>query len=341
LVHFCRHQYVEMILRSFASNQPYTLIAVPVTVLAALIPAAWGGGLVPLVADFPADDLFYWVYQSKAMVVGITATLIIAGAFYSNLVFNRHEFYNVPVFVPAIMYAMSATVLSLIQLSLPVLLANVFFLAGLNKQLLVFRQTRVLAEYFEAGFWYGMAAVFFPPYLALAAGLWITTIVTRAFHWREHVLPLIAFSAPFLYWVVWKYWNNEIGDLVLFHKTITYDVQGYFARFSWAENVFFIVSLLSILMSLPRYLFLADRASNKARSVKNVFLIMALAMSLAIFVGYVLVLKWILLCVALPLTFVAGYWFTNYRYSLVAPLAFYVFCAAATLVVLHFYGVIA
>ncbi len=329
-----------MILRSFASNQPYTLIAVPVTVLLALMPAAWHGGLSPMQVDFPADDLFYWVYQSKAAVVGITASLIIAGAFFANLVFNKHEFYNVPVYVPAIMYAMTATVLSLIQLSLPVLLANVFLLAGLNKQLLVFRQTRVLAEYFECGFWYGMAAVFFPPYLALAAGLWFTTIITRAFHWREHLLPLIAFCVPFLYWVVWKYWNDDMGDLVLFHKTMTYDVQGYFMSFSWPESVFFIVTVISIALSLPRYLFLADRASNKARSVKNVFLIMAVAMSLAIFLGYLLVLKWILLCAALPVTFIAGYWFTNYRYSLISPLMFYIFCSATTLVVLHFYHLI-
>ncbi len=329
-----------MILRSLASNQPYTLIAVPVTVLAALLPAVWQTGLVPLRVDFPADEIFQYVYRSKEAVVGLTALLIIVGAFVSNGVFNRHEFYNVPVYVPAVMYAMTATVLSVIQLSLPLLLANVFLLAGLNRQLQVFRQSRVLAEYFESGFWFGMAAVFFPPYLALAAGLWVTTLVTRSFHWREHFLPLIAFSVPFLYWLTWKYWNNEMDSLVLFRKVLTYDIQGFFSSFSWAETLFFLVAIICLGLALPRYLFLADRASNKARSVKSVFLIMALSMALAMVLGYLLVLKWVLLTMLLPITFVGGYWFTNYRYSLLAPFAFYAYCTAATLVMLHFYHII-
>jgi hypothetical protein len=329
-----------MILRSFASNQPYTLIAVPVTVLMALLPAIWHGGLVPMNADFPADELFYGVYQSQILTVGITSLLIIAGAFISNLVFNRHEFFNVPVYVPALMYAMVGSVLVLIQLSLPVLLANIFLLAGLNKQLKVFRQTRVLAEYFECGFWYGLAAVCFPPYLALAAGLWFTTIITRAFHWREHVLPLIAFSMPFVYWIVWKYWSNEMDDLVLFRRIFTYDVRTYFQSFSWIESTFFVVSIIAMLIALSRYLFLSDRASNKARSVKYVFLIMAVAITLSMLLGYFLVMKWVLLCMLLPITFIIGYWFTNYRYSLIAPFAFYLYCASCTLVLLHYYHLV-
>lgn len=329
-----------MILRSLASNQPYTLIAVPVTVLAALLPAFWQSGLVPLRLDFPADEIFQYVYQSTEAVVGLTALLIIAGAFISNAVFNRHEFYNVPVYVPAVMYAMTASVLSVIQLSMPLLLANIFLLAGLNRQLQVFRQSRVLAEYFEGGFWFGMAAVFFPPYLVLAAGLWVTTWVTRSFHWREHILPMVAFCMPFLYWLAWKYWNNDLDNLVLFHKVFTYDIQGFFSSFSWAETLFFIVAIVAFALALPRYLFLADRASNKARSIKSVFLIMAIAMVLAMLLGYFLVLKWVLLTMLLPITFVVGYWFTNYRYSLLAPLAFYVYCIASTLVMLHFYHII-
>lgn len=329
-----------MILRAFSSNQPYTLIAIPVTILLALMPSAWAGGLPLVQADFPADDLFFQIYRSKEMTVAVASALLIAGAFFCNAVFNKHEFYNIPVFVPALMYAMLGSVISVMQLSLPALLANIFVLAGLNRQLQVFRQTRVLAEYFECGFWYGMAAVFFPPYIMLAVGLWITTIITRAFSWREHVLPLLAFSVPFLYWVVWKYWNNELNDLILFRKVFSYDARLFFGQFNWTQTSFMIVALAAMGLGLPRYLFLADRASNKARSVKQVFIFMAVAMILAMILGYLLVLKWILLAMLLPLTFIAGYWFTNYRYSLIAPLVFYVLCVCSTLVILNFYHLV-
>jgi hypothetical protein len=326
-----------MILRSFASNQPYTLIMVPILVLLSVLPMAWGSAPIPVVSGFPSDELFRFVYLNSTTLAVTTSVLILSGAILANLIFNKHEFYNIPVFVPALMYAVTAVAISMIQLSLPVLLANVFLLAGLNKQLRIFRQTRVLGEYFESGFWFGMAAVCFPPYLTLAFGLWMTTIVTRAFHWREHLLPLVAFSVPFLYWLTWKYWNSQWDDIVLFRKVISFDVNSFFHEMKWGQGLYLIVTVIVVILALPRYIFLSDRASNKARSVKNVFLIMSVAMMAAFILGYFLVMKWILMTALLPVAFIAGYWFTNYRYSLIAPFAFYTYCAAATIVVLEYY----
>jgi hypothetical protein len=329
-----------MILRSFASNQPYTLIVIPLTVGAALLPSISQKSLPLVNCGFPADDLFHWVYQSQNAIVWTSIVLILGGAILANMVFNKHEFHNVPVYVPALMYTMLGTTIALIQLSLPALLANVFVLAALNRHLRIFRQSRVLAEYFESGFWYGLAAVFFPPYLLLIAGLWATTLVMRAFHWREHFLPIVSFCVPFLYWIVWKYWQGELGQLVLFYKTFTYDSRSYFHDFGNINMLFSIAAAGSFIGAIPRYIFLSDRATNKARSVKNIFLIMALCMVLCMLLGYVFILKWILLSVLLPLTFVIGYWFTNYRFSLIAPFVFYFLCVCSVLVVLNFYGLL-
>ncbi len=329
-----------MILRSFASNQPYTLIVIPLTVAAALLPSIGRKALPVVNCGFPADDLFHWIYLSPVAIVITTMLLILGGAMLANTVFNKHEFYNVPVYVPALLYSMLGTSIGLIQLSLPALLANIFLLAGLNKHLRIFRQSRVLAEYFESGFWYGLAAVFFPPYLLLIAGLWVTTFVMRAFHWREHLLPVVSFCVPMLYWIVWKYWQGELNQLVLFYKTFTYDAKSYFFNFNAITTLFALTAAGSFIGALPRYTFLSDRASNKARGVKNIFLIMALCMIICMFMGYVLILKWILMTVLLPLAFVIGYWFTNYRYSLIAPFVFYFLCICSILVVTNFYGLV-
>jgi hypothetical protein len=329
-----------MILRSFASNQPYTLIVIPLTVGAALLPAISQKPLPLMNCGFPADELFSWIYQSPNAIVWTALALILGGAIVANLVFNKHEFFNVPVYVPALLYGMLGTTIALIQLSLPALLANIFVLAGLNKHLKIFRQSRVLAEYFETGFWYGLAAVFFPPYLLLIAGLWVTTLVLRAFHWREHLLPIVSFSVPFLYWFVWKYWQGETDQLVLFYKTFTYDSRSYFQDLNRYNLLFTIATGGTLIAALPRYAFLTDRSSNKSRSVKNIFIIIAICMALSMVMGYFLVLKWLLLTMLLPLTFIIGYWFTNYRYSLAAPFVFYFLCICSLLVVLSYYGLL-
>ncbi len=328
-----------MILRQFAYNQPYLLGAAPIIVLSMLVPSAWASGLPIFNCNFPADDLFGWVYQSKAGTVAMACVLVIAGALLSNSVFNRHEFYPVPSYIISLVYAGLGSAMCLHNCSLPALLAALFIIIGLNKQLQVFKQSRVLSEYFECGFWFGMAAMFFPPFIILAVGMWLNILFTRTFNWREHLLPLIAFCVPFIYWWVWKYWNNELGDLVLFHRISSFNQASMQFSLNWPERVFFSTVLIAFALALPRYLFLGERASNKARSVKSVFLVMALSMCGAFVLGYFLVFKVIFLTLLVPTTFIIGYWFANYRYSLIAPFVFYATGLAMLYMTLSHYGV--
>ncbi len=309
-------------------------------VLVLLMPSAWTVGLPIFNSNFPADDLFVWVYQNKVGTIALACALLISGAWLSNTIFNRHEFFNVPSYVLAIIYAGLGSAISLYQCSLPALIASLFILLGLNKQMQVFKQSKVLSEYFECGFWYGMAAIFFPPFVFLILGLWLTVLFMRSFKWREHILPIVAFSVPFIYWIVWKYWKDEMNDLVLFRSISSFDPIGLQMVVTWPQRIFFSLVAIAFVMALPRYLFLGDRASNKARGVKNIFSIMALSIVLAFVLGYLFFSKFILLALLIPLTFIIGYWFTNYRYSLAAPLMFYVLGTAMVLMALAHYGVL-
>ena len=312
-----------MILRTYASNQPLSLGLLPVTTLLVLFMAAARDRLEALHADFPADRLFAGWYSSPYALAALSGVLILLGAYLANVVFNRHEFFNVPVYIPAFMYSLLATTLAVIQLSIPVLLANLFLLLGLNRQLKIFQQPRVLAEYFEAGLYYGIAALCFPPYLSLAAAIWAGTMVFRAFHWREYLLPLIAFAVPFVYWISWLYFYDNLSALVLFHKWVSFDVQSFFSSWGRSERVFGITILICLLFALPRYLFLNERSSNRSKTIRILFFLVALAAAGSYFLAYALTWKWIIMALLLPVAFTLGYWFANYRVSLAGPFLFY------------------
>ncbi len=318
-----------MILRIYASNQPLTLALLPFTTLGVLLTAAARGQLTAVNMGFPMDSYLANSLESPyslAMLVGI---LILGGAYLTNTIFNRHEFYNVPVFVPALIYSMLAATIALIQLSIPVLVANIFLLLGLNRHLKIFHQPRVLAEYFETGFWYGLAAVCFPPYLMLAAAIWVGSISTRAFHWREYLLPVIAFAVPFCYWFSWLYFTDRVDAIVLFQKWVSFDSQSFFASWDKSAKTFGIVLILALLFAIPRYLFLSERSSNKAKTVRTIFFVVALALVGSYFLAYVLIWKWIVMSLLLPIAFLLSYWFSNYRVSFLAPFLFYAISLAS------------
>lgn len=328
-LHFCCRPIVDMILRTYASNQPLSLALLPITTLAVLLAAAASGHLEAYNAGFPVDYYLADWYKNSFTLAALSGALILGGAYLANTVFNRHEFFNVPVFVPAFTYSLMGATLALIQLSVPVLVANVFVLLGLNKHLKIFHQPRVLAEYFETGFWYGLAAVCFPPYLALAAAIWAGSIITRAFHWREYLLPMVAFAVPFGYWLSWLYFQDSMDGMVLFRKWVSFDRQSYFSTWDTSYWTFGAIALGSLLFALPRYLFLSERSSNKAKTIRTIFFVVAVALVVSYFAAYILIWQWVVMALLLPVAFLLGYWFANYRVSLVAPFFFYALLATS------------
>lgn len=304
---------------------------------AILLPQLSGVVESPVQSGFPLDGALVALYLNKYVLVFGAWLLVIAGALLSNFTFNRNEFHTAPTFLPGLLYALVASALSLVQISMPALLANLAVLVGVNVLLPVYRQPRALAEYFSAGFWFGLAALTFPPYLSLLAALIVAVVYTRAFNWREHLVSILGFGSPFLYWVCWKFWWNDMGNLILFHATVTYDDVPMVGAEVWVQRVFLTLIALTLVLALTRYLFVSDRVNNKVRIVKVVFFLVALALLSSHILSVQLCTQWLVAPIIIPVTFLGGYWYTNYRFSLVAPFMFYALLVCALLVAFNHY----
>lgn len=326
-----------MILRALSSNQPHTLIFTPIAVVGLLLPMLLGHSFQTVDSGFPSGGWLESLHLNPLILNIVVIVLIVSGGILANRVFNKHEFLSIPVFTPAFVYAFTACGLSLIQLSVPALLANIFVLLGLNKHLSVYRQPAVLSFYFESAFWYGIAAVLFSPFIVLLPGMVIAILITRSFNWREVFVPIVVFCVPFLYWLAWFYIRGNHEDIILFNKIISWDSVLFFSLLSWPKRVFMLTVLATFIAALPRYIFPSERGSNKGESVKNVFMVMAVSTIGAFVVGYFLTFKWTLLSLTLPIAVVAGYWFSNYRTSLFAPFFFYAFCCATIILTVATY----
>jgi hypothetical protein len=171
-----------MILRSFASNQPFVLLSLPIVVGAMVMPAAFAQPVAWMELPLPLEPtLGQWLAPIWIRAIVVTIAVLF-GAWLANTVFNRSEFFNTPTYVIAFIYAFLGGVWSLHQCSPSVLIAGVLVLLGLDRQLRIFKQSRVLHLCFETGFWFGLAALFFPPFLTLLIGAWIALVFNRAFN---------------------------------------------------------------------------------------------------------------------------------------------------------------
>lgn len=312
-----------MILRSFASNQPFVLISLPLVVGAIVLPAAFGHPVGWMELPLPLEPTIgQWLAPVWIRAV-VVCLAVLLGAWLANAVFNRSEFFNTPTYVIALMYAYLGGVWSLHQCSPSVLLASILVLIGLERQLRIFKQTRVLHLCFETGFWFGLAALLFPPFLTLIVGAWVALVFNRAFSLREHLLLYLAAGIPFLYWFVFLFWTGRTEEFVLFRIAASFNAPNWSASWAWPFINLAVVVACALLIGIPRYLTPADRAGNRTKMVKSTFLIMAIAQGVSLCIGYMAYHIWVLPSMLVVCAILLGYWFANYRYSLLAPFVFY------------------
>jgi hypothetical protein len=326
-----------MILRSFSSNQPYVLVSLPIAICAALLPSLVIQPLQQLALDLPLSQELAFLYQSSWKTGIVAIVLVLFGSWLSNAVFNKSEFFNTPTYVVALLYSFFACLFCIFQFNILVLIAGLMVLLGLERQLNIFKQARVLSLCFEAGFWFGGAALLYPPFLTLLVGAWIALFVNRSFNIREHLLLFIAFAMPFIYWIIYLYTWDILDRCVLFSIVASFDLNQQLMSTPWTLWYVTGIAVVGIIVGLPRYLAPADRAGNRTKMVKNTFLIMACAMLASIGIGYHFYHVWVLLSSLVIAVILLGYWFANYRFSLLAPFIFYGLLALGAIAVTNYY----
>lgn len=315
-----------MVLRSFASNQPYTLIFAVATAIAAL--------LIPSASTIPFETVGYaseyLLHIDEAIGVYFYLTLIIIGGLLANRLFNQNEFMNTPVYTPALMYMMVTTTIGISQAHLPCVVANILVILGMGFQLKIFKQPSVLREVVISSFLFGLAALIIPAMFTLLPALILGILINRPFQLREITLAVTAFVVPLGYWAAMSYMFLDQPDYLLIHQTITLDTLQILSNMSWLSLVFSGLLILSMLLAFRQFMH-SERNSNRAKSTRIITLIITLSLFGSFFFNALITGKWLLQIIAFPVSFVIGYWFACYRYSVLAPMFFYAICIVSLL----------
>jgi hypothetical protein len=310
-----------MILRSFASNQPYALVfAVAVVFAAYTIPDS--STILFAKAGYSSENL---ISCGNTLGVFVCIALILTAGLLANRLFNQNEFMNTPVYTPALMYMILMTTLGMTQTHMSTAASNIMVIMGLSYQIKIFKQPSIAHEIVLSGFFYGLATLIIPSQLTLLPALIIGTLINRPFHLREITLAILSFSMPFGYWGALSYLFNEAPDYVLVHKTLTLDHITYLKQLSWVLKLFLLLLFLSLIFGFRQFAH-SDKNSNKAKSARTVTILIALSLLGSFVLNFYLTGHWLLQTMAFPVSFIIAYWFAYYRHSVIAPLFFYAIC---------------
>ena len=306
-----------MILRIFRSNQPFTAIFVILLAVLLWVPE-W---MRPIQWDeqnsFLLSGLFNGINERPWLVHLLNLTFIVSGALGINKIFNRGEFHSKSNHLPALFFLLSAFLFMPLQSFHPVLPALVLSLPAFSFVLVVYRQNRVLHEYFMAGFWIGISTLIYLPFAGLFVPLLISILYTRAFNWRELLLPLIAGVLPLVYWLVYAVFVNQSA---LSSANFTYSVQQNSERLDLYQESSIVFCGLLFLPSLLAYLRSYGFSSNRSRNIKSVFTIMSIGLLMVTAIGVYYNHSGGLLLLAVPLSVYYAMYFLEVKKKWVSNL---------------------
>lgn len=141
----------------------------------------------------------------------IAAVMVVAQAFFLTWVINKNSVLRETTNLPSLMYVVVMSCFPE-QLSFsPLIFANTFIILYLHTLFRFFHNESATFPVFDAGFFIGLAALFYWPSLFLFPLIWVSLILLRPFNWKEWISSLLGVILPFLVFSTGLYWFDMLS----------------------------------------------------------------------------------------------------------------------------------
>lgn len=158
-----------------------------------------------------ANGVHEWIgIQSPGAQTLAIALLLIQGFAINLLTINNRLSNEVNLF-PGVFYVLISCMLPDMLYLSPVLMGNTFIVIALIELSGTYKNPNCADKIFNAGFWTGVASLFYFPFvfytILLVAGL----NILRAFKIKERLMSLIGFMIPYLLVGLYFFWTNQFS----------------------------------------------------------------------------------------------------------------------------------
>lgn len=221
---------------------------------------------------FAKFDLIFHSMPYLKLVIGLI--IISLMAIYINKVFNNNGFYQTENSLPSLLFVIMIGAWTGFHFFSPIYLTLFFLLLGLNRILQVYHQKVILSEVFDAGFFLGVAAVFYYPTALFIISIWIYISMNRAFNFREYFLPLLGMALPFFFLSVFYFYFDLPYDFLIY--PIESGVDSLINLGSLTQRIFLVITGVAFLLSVPFYIKHISRSKLKTKNSRRLMLVLLL-----------------------------------------------------------------
>jgi hypothetical protein len=157
-----------------------------------------------------SEIVYTWIGSQQFISQAIAILLLLLQGFFVNVFCINHRLSNETTLFPGVFYVLMACFIPDFLYLSPVLLANTFFLIALNELFVTYKNPACADRIFNAGFWTGVASLFYFPYVFFLIVLIIGHNILRAFNFRELSMILTGMFMPYLLTALYFFWFDQL-----------------------------------------------------------------------------------------------------------------------------------
>jgi hypothetical protein len=265
-----------MILNFYRTNESLKVFTLPL--LAALFWALYFIEPTSVTVEHPMPlfAMVQWLHGLGYWVSGVIAIVVIGmQALVINNLFNGYEFTRRATTLAALLLVLTQSIYVSVHGLQPVLIVNLLMLFVLRKLLSIHRQNSVVSVAFDAGFLAGIASLFYFPAIILLPVVWGSLSVLRQFIWREHFLAIIGTLLPWLFCLVWVFYDDAwelFGHLLPYDG---FDYKQFIGNLIWTDYALLVVNILLFIAAARHFLRALSISTKRERNIKQIFMVLS------------------------------------------------------------------
>lgn len=237
---------------------------------------------------------------------GLVIVLLFLQAVLINNLAIKHRLYNETTLLPGLFYVLLMSTLQDFFPLTAILLGNLFLIIALDQLMSTYKQSNCAGAIFNAGFWIGIASLFYSSFGLFFLLILLGLGLLRSFKVKERLILLVGFMVPFLFASAWFFWHNKFLEYwqtyFLSHFSFLnfqYDKSGIFLAKLALLVVFFLLGFFN------NYKF--DKANQTRNYVSIIYMTLFISGLTFLFQPNVTILHFLIIMVPLSLLVTARF----------------------------------
>jgi hypothetical protein len=277
-----------MILRFFRQSHPASLfILMPIVAILLWIPAFFSSEYVNTRFSMPLYELLAKPIAETAWAFSVLGLLFnFSSAVLLNYIIEKLDVLERKSNLPGILFVILSSSFATFLDFHPLQPAVFFLLLSILRIFDSYQHPLALNNAFDAGFFLGIAILFYLPFFWFMPFLWTCLLIVRPFIWREYALSALGALLPFILSSAYYYFINRI-DLFWFDK-IVYPLSERSFPFpldNWLWWAVFVSGSLILLFSVGALLKRINNSVIRAKSALQTFLVFSFFAVFLVFVN--------------------------------------------------------